>query len=98
MRLIAEVIDRPERTAAPGRQLHTSVDNRLRESGASDGDFKGTHSIDSVEIKDRVLSSSLRDKGKKQDCAVIPQELALPGSQTTCSSLMPNSPLGGQPT
>ncbi len=29
--------------------LHTSVDNRLRESGASDGDFKGTHSIDSVE-------------------------------------------------
>src|SRR6266403_3199323 len=34
-------------------------------------------------IKDRVLSSSLRDKDKKQDCTVIPQELALSGSQTT---------------
>ena len=30
-------------------RLHTSVDNRLRESGASDGDCKGAHSTDSVE-------------------------------------------------
>src|SRR5260370_37453269 len=34
-------------------------------------------------IKDRVLSSSLHDKDKKQDCTVILQELALSGFQTT---------------
>jgi hypothetical protein len=36
-----------------------------------------------LEIKDRVLSSSLRDKNKKLDCAAILQGLALSGFQTT---------------